>query len=629
MPRPRARDFDASLETPKPKGEGTLRKVRSMTWKRPDPSRTATSATDGSPSDGSTPKKEGVLKKVRSERALRKVRSFTRQRTAPSEAPPVPPLPALPLSSTAQQPSAEGSNAENEEALKKVKSSTRQKPTPRPRSPSTSVSGPSQEEPVTKKAKTVRKVKSMTWKRPNWKPMRVETDISGDSDNASVPDLRSPSSTKSSARLDQEYNLLRYWSNRLQKKPYSAITVQVERLTSEQYDEDDFSGIPDLIEVVRLQSSGPTEAARALRKKLKYGNVHRQLRALTILDGLIQNAGPRFQRVFADEALLERLRVAGTDPVTDPEVRAKCKQLFGQWSVTYKDTPGMERIVALYKQLPQRKKPVRQQQSKVLRETEEQAGANDDFTDDRMNQTVTGTNPLNPGLGPSRPTAALTPTNSGRVVLSPGPTLLGKGKKDKKKKGQGFNVEREKPQMLQSIANSSVASTNLMNALKLINREDRRVSEDPEVMKRFETCKQLRRQLLRYIQNVESDDFLGGLIHANDELVTALMAFEVLDKSIDDDSDSELEEAQHQSRTHAGSLSSPDEGFAGLALGGPPKPPRPGALPMPVDTFASGKGKQVDSESEELEEDDDENNPFGDRNAEATPAAEKAGYRWN
>ena len=89
----------------------------------------------------------------------------------------------------------------------------------------------------------------------------------------------------------------------------------------------------------------------------KYGNVHRQLRALAILDGLIQNAGPRFQRTFADEPLLERLRVAATDPVSDPDIRAKCKVLFGQWSVAYKSTPGMGAIAALYKQLPQRKKP--------------------------------------------------------------------------------------------------------------------------------------------------------------------------------------------------------------------------------------------------------------------------------
>jgi hypothetical protein len=53
-----------------------------------------------------------------------------------------------------------------------------------------------------------------------------------------------------------------------QRKPYSAVTVQIDRLTSEQYEENDLGGIVDLIEVIQIQESGPTEAARAIRKKL-------------------------------------------------------------------------------------------------------------------------------------------------------------------------------------------------------------------------------------------------------------------------------------------------------------------------------------------------------------------------
>lgn len=112
---------------------------------------------------------------------------------------------------------------------------------------------------------------------------------------------------------------------------------------------DDISGLPELVEVVNLQDTGPTEAARAIRKKLKYGNVHRQLRALTLLDGLIQNAGPRFQRTFADEALLERLRFCGTAGLSDPEVRKKCTELFAGWAAEYKSTPGMGQVASLYK----------------------------------------------------------------------------------------------------------------------------------------------------------------------------------------------------------------------------------------------------------------------------------------
>jgi len=134
-----------------------------------------------------------------------------------------------------------------------------------------------------------------------------------------------------------------------QKKPYSAVTVAVEQLTSEQFEEDDLSGIPDLVEAIKLQATGPAEAARAIRKKLKYGNVHRQLRALTLLDGLIQNAGSHFQRTFADEMLLERLRVCGTADLSDLLVRDKCKVLFRQWASEYKNVRGLEQISGLYK----------------------------------------------------------------------------------------------------------------------------------------------------------------------------------------------------------------------------------------------------------------------------------------
>lgn len=44
--------------------------------------------------------------------------------------------------------------------------------------------------------------------------------------------------------------------------------MQIEVLTSEQYEVEDWSGIVDLIEAIRIQSSGPSEAGRALRKKL-------------------------------------------------------------------------------------------------------------------------------------------------------------------------------------------------------------------------------------------------------------------------------------------------------------------------------------------------------------------------
>ncbi|KAL8690704.1 MAG: hypothetical protein Q9224_004343, partial [Gallowayella concinna] len=336
-----------------------------------------------------------------------------------------------------------------------------------------------------------------------------------------------------------------------QKKPFTAITVQIDRLASEQYDGDDMTGIVDLIEVIRLQGEGPTEAARAIRKKLKYGSVHKQLRALTILDGLIENAGPRFQRAFADEPLLERLRVAASDSVSDPEVKKKCSVLFRQWAASYSNTPGMERIAALHRQLPQRKKPARQSSSRVLKESE--PGEHEDPFGHSVSVSGGGSpmqnlrTPSSSSTSPTNPLSASTSTSTGPSLTPYAHPFTKPSKPHKKSKPpKPFNLEKEKPQLLQTIASSSVASTNLMNSLKLINRESKRVSEDADTVKRFETCKLLRRQVLRYIQYVESEQWLGSLIHANEGLVEALMAYEVLDKDLRDDSDSVAEEEEEE-----------------------------------------------------------------------------------
>ncbi|KAL8722287.1 MAG: hypothetical protein Q9225_001191 [Loekoesia sp. 1 TL-2023] len=417
-----------------------------------------------------------------------------------------------------------------------------------------------------------------------------------------------------------------------QKKPYTAVTVQIDRLTSEQYEGDDMTGIVDLIEVIRLQAEGPTEAARAIRKKLKYGNVHKQLRALTILDGLIENAGPRFQRAFADEPLLERLRVAGTSSISDPEVKKKCSVLFRQWAATYSKTPGMERIASLHRQLPQRKKPPCQEQSRVLRDSE--PGENEDPFGHRVSVSGGG-GPMQSLRSPTSPTSPSFPSSSSGGVGPPftpysqtsSPTKASKSKKSKAPKP--FNLEKEKPQLLQTIASSSVASTNLMNSLKLINRESKRVSDDLETVNRFETCKLLRRQVLRYIQYVESEQWLGSLLHANEGLVEALMAFEVLDKDLEDDSDSDAESddevnewdsdeaAEAAAKRKKGKSNSVQQGFAGLSLE-QKRPVQPPAV------MVNGKGRGEESESEE----GDEDNPFGDINAVHTPKDERPGMIW-
>ena len=410
----------------------------------------------------------------------------------------------------------------------------------------------------------------------------------------------------------------------------------------------------------------------------------------------MQNAGSRFQKRFADEMLLERLRILPTDDMVDLEVRQKCNQLYRGWAQTYKDTPGMTSIATLYKQLPKKQRPVASQ-SKVIRETEREAQENPFGTEEELVAAPTShavsampsTPP--PGsrrgsvAGPSTPTSSSSPaaghsrtpsksqTQADPEHISGGGIWGHHSRKSKHKqnsstssqKGQQpkiFSLEKEKPAMLSAIAQSSIASTNLLNSMRHLNRETSRVSEDTECLKRFETCKALRRQILRYIQLVESEQWIGSLLNANDELVKALIAFEVADKSVDDDSDSdnETEMVNHEGRglvlrpkegqhygeddnappqhNHYGgggvskreSLappSAPQSRRTSLADKGaappPPKPPRPSQLPTSVDATLQQQRRHVSQHHHHHQQppqptpisEGNEDDPFGDRNA--------------
>jgi hypothetical protein len=203
--------------------------------------------------------------------------------------------------------------------------------------------------------------------------------------------------------------------------------------------------------------------------------------------------------------------VCGTSDLSDPEVRRKCSELFRGWASEYRNTPGLERIAALYKELPRRKKVVTQERSKVLKETENPFGDEDEEEEPKS--------PPPPRAGASSSSQPSGLIAHARTPSLPGSQITGQvqsfssltGKdKDKKKKDskkgkkqqRKFNLEAEKDAMKVAIAESSIAATDLLNALQSINREKERISENQVALQRFETCKGLRRKILRYVSAV-------------------------------------------------------------------------------------------------------------------------------
>ena len=379
----------------------------------------------------------------------------------------------------------------------------------------------------------------------------------------------------------------------------------------------------------------------------KYGNAHRQIRALVILDDLIQNAGPGFQRQFADEMLLERLRFMVTDPLVDSDVKTKCSALYRQWAVSYKSTPGMQNIATLYKQLPQRKRAPNKETSKVLRETE-RPDETEDEEDVEPRRRAGSASASSAPSGHRRQSSATdfhsSLGHSSHTSPTYTPPVQAKSKKDKKPtksaKVKAFNFEKEKPQINQVITLASIEATGLLNALKLINRERERVSENANTKRRFETCKGLRRQTFRYCSLVMDESYLGTLLNANDQLSDALIMYEQLDRSFDYDSDSEdyddpdVSSAHAAQQGHAIGITSPTSAasvqskMAGLSLGNAPPvmPPRPPTLT--ATSPDGGKGKLREEPEDDYEDEEDENDPFADRNAVNTPRVEKDEPTW-
>lgn len=122
----------------------------------------------------------------------------------------------------------------------------------------------------------------------------------------------------------------------------------IDRLSSNTYGEDDLEGIPELVEAINIQSTGPSEASRQLRKKLKYGSIHGQKRAITMLGAMVENCGPRFQTSFADPQLVERIKLSSQDPLIDASVRRKLMRMLLSWQNQFKNEPTMRHVASLY-----------------------------------------------------------------------------------------------------------------------------------------------------------------------------------------------------------------------------------------------------------------------------------------
>ncbi|CAG8704006.1 15822_t:CDS:10 [Rhizophagus irregularis] len=244
-------------------------------------------------------------------------------------------------------------------------------------------------------------------------------------------------------------------------------------MTSEKYKEDDFADIFELCEVINIQATGPKEASKALKHALKYGNIHSQIRAITILKSLTENCGDKF---------VGSLRNMAISPYTDPRVHKRLLLLFAEWSTEFKNKPGYETLANLH------------------------------------NGTTHRTSISNVGLAAKKDKEKSKSGTSGV-----------RSKKGQQSETRPVTYSPEK--INETIGLATQNATNLVNALTLLSPGSD-LTKDTELQELVHKCKSSSEILMKMIPTAVTDKSrIGPLLQSNDQVTDALALYSEFNSS--------------------------------------------------------------------------------------------------
>lgn len=346
-------------------------------------------------------------------------------------------------------------------------------------------------------------------------------------------------------------------------RPYTSISVKVDQLVQSSGEDDDteFSMelyLSELIHLIEVQpQSGSVEAARAIRKKIKYGqSVKEQLRALSLLELMVLNSGQKIGSAIAsDEKLADVLRGiikgsgrTGSGGSYDPRVRRKVSSLAVGWKEELEGLSGYHALGVLWKALPKARKlhsRVSSASSNVFDSSLDDVSARDlDFS---LAPETPSQRKKSPPPRPSTrsPFAVNSPNENGGF----GKKLKKLRRKKRSRKALNaddlykiprINYDVEAPKIRLVIADCHTHTAMLQNMLLTLPL-DSDPFDDRKIMLEFDKCKSIRRKVLRYLQFVGAGDeltkstktkmldeeFLGSLILANEQLVQVFHKFDL------------------------------------------------------------------------------------------------------
>lgn len=136
----------------------------------------------------------------------------------------------------------------------------------------------------------------------------------------------------------------------------TAITNQIEVITNQQtitnWDE-----VGRLCEAVNAREDGAKEAAKALRKKLRWGKPQQQMNAITLIQSMVDGCGSKFKAQMATLKFAEDIEVVVVADTTDANVKIRLMERLDDWAAVFSTDPGLIIIPQLYHMLVKRNTP--------------------------------------------------------------------------------------------------------------------------------------------------------------------------------------------------------------------------------------------------------------------------------
>lgn len=350
---------------------------------------------------------------------------------------------------------------------------------------------------------------------------------------------------------------------------YTAITVKINQL-SEANRNDEIDNLielymSDLIDLIKLQgNAGASEAARAIRKNIKYGkDQDTQLRSLYILELLVLNSGHKIGAIIArDDKLLDVLKgilnhlgTTGSGSHYSKDITDKVTALALGWRTEVAELDGYKYLASLYKFIP---KYLKLRSHRTHRRT----GSSNIFESAEDNAVLSPRSSgrqrsVSPPSRPSTPPPRFkSPPPPRPKTSSPYTEVEGSSKKKKKEKKKKtrrtrngvryadaeyqipqINYKAEAPKIRQVIADCHTHTTALGNILLTLTVSP---LDDERAKSEFDKCRKIRHKVLRYLQYVGAgseetktkevramdEEFLGSLIMANEQLVDVFKKYD-------------------------------------------------------------------------------------------------------